>query len=232
MSSLEERIGYRFRDASLPKTALSHSSYANEMYHEALKSYERMEFLGDSVLGFVIADYLYSTFPMLQEGELTKLRAEIVCENSLAGVATQLQLGEDLLLGKGEAAGGGRTRVSIIADLVESLIAAIYLDGGFEEAKKFIYRYVLADIQSKVRENADYKTQLQEIVQRQKNQTIVYRLMEETGPDHDKNFEVCVEINGEPFGIGSGKSKKRAEQAAARQAIERHYATEIKFVSK
>lgn len=232
MSSLEERIGYRFRDASLPKTALSHSSYANEMYHEALKSYERMEFLGDSVLGFVIADYLYSTFPMLQEGELTKLRAEIVCENSLAGVATQLQLGEDLLLGKGEAAGGGRTRVSIIADLVESLIAAIYLDGGFEEAKKFIYRYVLADIQSKVRENADYKTQLQEIVQRQKNQTIVYRLMEESGPDHDKNFEVCVEINGEPFGIGSGKSKKRAEQAAARQAIERHYATELKFVSK
>lgn len=226
MKKLEERVGYIFRDPSLPKMALSHSSYANEMLRDGLKSYERLEFLGDSILGFVTADYLYRTFPMLHEGELTKLRAELVCENSLSVVASQLGLGEELLLGKGEEAGGGRKRVSIIADTVESLIAAIYLDGGFEPAKAFIYRFVLADVQQKIRDNADYKTRLQEIVQRKKDQTIVYRLIAETGPDHDKQFEVCVEINGESFGTGCGTSKKRAEQAAARQAIELHFPQE------
>lgn len=223
MNKLEHRIGYRFRDAALPKTAMSHSSYANEALHDGLKSYERLEFLGDSILGFVTADFLYRTFPTLHEGELTKLRAELVCEHSLAAVATELQLGEELLLGKGEEAGGGRSRVSIIADLVESLIAAIYLDGGFDEAKKFIYRFVLSDVQSRLRENADYKTQLQELVQRKKDQIIAYRLVSERGPDHDKQFEVCVELNGVPSGTGTGTSKKRAEQAAARQAIERLY---------
>lgn len=223
MNNLEQCIGYCFRDPSLPVMALSHSSYANEILHDGLKSYERLEFLGDSILGFVTADFLYRTFPMLHEGELTKLRAELVCENSLSVVAAQLGLGEELLLGKGEEAGGGRKRVSIIADTVESLIAAIYLDGGYDPAKSFIYRFVLADVQAKIRDNADYKTKLQEIVQRKKDQTIVYRLIGETGPDHDKQFEVCVEINGIAFGTGCGTSKKRAEQAAARQAIERHF---------
>lgn len=226
MNELEKRIGYHFHDPSLPKMALSHSSYANEMLHDGLKSYERLEFLGDSILGFVSADFLYRTFPKLHEGELTKLRAELVCENSLSVVATQLGLGEELLLGKGEEAGGGRTRVSIIADTVESLIAAIYLDGGFEPAKAFIYRFVLADVQQKIRDNADYKTRLQEIVQRKKDQTIFYRLLGETGPDHDKQFEVAVEVNGETFGTGCGTSKKRAEQAAARQAIEQYFLQE------
>lgn len=221
MKELEAAIGYHFKDQSLPQTALAHSSYANEVLRDGLKSYERLEFLGDSILGFVTADFLYRTFPALHEGELSKLRAELVCENSLAVVARQLGLGERLLLGKGEDAGGGRQRVSIIADVVESLIAAIYLDGGFDEAKKFIYRFVLVDVQAKIAENADYKTRLQELVQRKKDQTIVYRLVSETGPDHDKLFEVAVEINGEIAGTGCGTSKKRAEQAAARQALEK-----------
>lgn len=220
MSSLEQRIGYAFRDKSLPQTALSHSSYANEALHDGLKSYERLEFLGDSILGFVTADFLYRTFPQLHEGELTKLRAELVCENSLSVVAKQLKLGDELLLGKGEEAGGGRNRLSIIADLVESMIAAIYLDGGFDEAKKFIYRFVLSDVQARLRENADYKTQLQEIVQRKKDQVLVYTVLSEDGPDHDKHFTVSVSLNGKPLGTGEGTSKKRAEQAAARKAIE------------
>ena len=220
MKELESAIGYRFHDKKLPEMALSHSSYANEALHDGLKSYERLEFLGDSILGFVTADFLYRTFPTLHEGELTKLRAEVVCESSLATVAKQLDLGERLLLGKGEEAGGGRQRVSIIADTVESLIAAICLDGGFDEAKKFIYRFVLCDVQSKIAENADYKTRLQELVQRKKDQTIVYVLRAESGPDHDKHFEVAVEINGVCAGIGTGTSKKRAEQVAARQALE------------
>lgn len=227
MSRLEERIGYIFRDKTLPQTALSHSSYANEVLHDGLLSYERLEFLGDSILGFVTADFLYRTFPQLHEGELTRLRAELVCENSLSVVARQLQLGEELLLGKGEEAGGGRSRVSIIADLVESLIAAIYLDGGFDEAKKFIYRFVLSDVQARVRENADYKTQLQEIVQRKKDQNLAYCVLSEDGPDHDKHFTVSVTLNGETLGTGEGTSKKRAEQAAARQAIETHYPQEL-----
>lgn len=220
MKELETAIGYRFHDKKLPQTALSHSSYANETLHDGLGSYERLEFLGDSILGFVTADFLYRTFPTLHEGELTKLRAELVCESSLALVAKQLGLGDRLLLGKGEEASGGRQRVSIIADVVESLIAAIYLDGGFDEAKKFIYRFVLSDVQSKIAENADYKTRLQEIVQRQKDLSIVYVLRSESGPDHDKHFEVAAVINGVCAGIGTGTSKKRAEQAAARQALE------------
>lgn len=227
MNSLEQRIGYSFRDGSLPQTAFSHSSYANEVFRDGLMSYERLEFLGDSILGFVTADYLYRTFPKLHEGELTRLRAELVCEGSLAKVAEKLKLGEELLLGKGEEAGGGRSRVSIIADIVESLIAAIYLDGGFEAAKSFIHRFVLNDLQAKIRDNTDYKTRLQEIVQRKKEQILAYSVLSESGPDHDKHFTVSVELNGEPLGTGEGTSKKRAEQAAARQAIERLYPEEL-----
>lgn len=219
MQKLEQAIGYTFHDPRLPEQALSHSSYANEVLKDGLQSYERLEFLGDSILGFVTADYLYRTFGQLHEGELTKLRAELVCENSLAAAATALRLGDYLRLGKGEEAGGGRTRTSIIADSVESLIAAIYLDGGFAAAKEFIYRFVLVDAKSRVKQNADYKTMLQELVQRKKNQILAYHLLAESGPDHDKTFSVSVTLNGETVGTGTGTSKKRAEQEAAEQAI-------------
>lgn len=220
MRSLQETIGYSFRDPSLLETALTHTSYANEVYKDGLKSYERLEFLGDSILGFTAADYLGRTFPKLHEGELTKLRAELVCETSLAQTARALGLGDYLRLGKGEEASGGRRRVSIIADVVEAVIAAIYLDGGLEAAQRFIYTHVLTDTQARIRLNADYKTMLQELVQQKKNQVLSYELLGESGPDHDKQFTVRVLLNGVPVGEGSGTSKKRAEQAAAKAALE------------
>ena len=223
MRELQKTIGYTFRDLSLLETALTHTSYANEVYKDGLRSYERLEFLGDSILGFTAADYLLGAFPALHEGELTKLRAELVCEASLAETAKKLKLGEYLRLGKGEEAGGGRQRVSIIADVVEAVIAAIYLDGGLSAARRFIYDFVLVDVKARVKLNADYKTMLQELVQQKKNQVLSYELLGESGPDHDKEFSVRVLLNGSPVGIGSGSSKKRAEQAAARQAVERLY---------
>ena len=221
MRELQKIIGYSFRDLSLLETALTHTSYANEVYKDGLRSYERLEFLGDSILGFTTADYLLSAFPALHEGELTKLRAELVCEASLAETAKKLGLGSHLRLGKGEETGGGRQRVSIIADVVEAVIAAIYLDGGLGAAKRFIYDHVLVDVKARVKLNADYKTMLQELVQQKKNQVLSYELLAETGPDHDKEFSVQVLLNGKPVGAGDGSSKKRAEQAAAREAVER-----------
>lgn len=219
MQELEQAIGYRFHDPSLLAQALSHSSYANEVLKDGLKSYERLEFLGDSILGFITADFLYQTFGRLHEGELTRLRAELVCERSLELSAKALNLGEFLRLGKGEDAGGGRTRSSIIADVVESILAAIYLDGGFAPAREFVYRFVLNDPKEKLRLTADHKTLLQELVQRKKDQLLEYHLLSETGPDHEKEFSVSVTLNGETVGEGTGTSKKRAEQAAAEQAI-------------
>ena len=220
MRALQKTIGYTFRDLSLLETALTHTSYANEVYKDGLRSYERLEFLGDSVLGFTAADYLLSAFPQLHEGELTKLRAELVCEASLAETARKLNLGAYLRLGKGEESGGGRSRVSIIADVVEAVIAAIYLDGGLPAARRFIYDHVLVDVKERVRQNADYKTMLQEQVQQKKNQSLSYELLGETGPDHDKEFSVRVLLNGREVGRGTGTSKKRAEQSAARAALE------------
>ena len=220
MRELQKTIGYSFKNISLLETALTHTSYANEICKDGLKSYERLEFLGDSILGFTTADYLLGAFPALHEGELTKLRADLVCESSLAETAKTLRLGEYLRLGKGEEAGGGRTRTSIIADVVEALIAAIYLDGGLPAAKRFIYTFVLTDTGEKIRLNTDYKTLLQELIQQKKNQSLYYELMGESGPDHDKEFSVRVLLNGEPVGAGTGTSKKRAEQAAAREAVE------------
>ena len=220
MRSLQETIGYTFRDPSLLETALTHTSYANEVYKDGLRSYERLEFLGDSILGFTAADYLGKTFPKLHEGELTKLRADLVCETSLAQTAKALGLEDYLRLGKGEEATGGRRRVSIIADVVEAVIAAIYLDGGLEAAQRFIYTHVLVDTKARIQLNADYKTMLQELVQQQKNQVLSYELLGESGPDHDKQFTVRVLLNGTPIGTGSGTSKKRAEQAAASAALE------------
>ena len=221
MQTLEQAIGYSFRDRKLLEQALSHSSYANEIHKNPLLSYERLEFLGDSILGFITADYLYCSFGQLHEGELTKLRAELVCEKSLELSAKRLRLGDYLKLGKGEDAGGGRTRTSIIADVVAAVIAAIYLDGGFEAAKRFVYRFVLSDTKERLQLSADYKTMLQELVQRKKDQLLEYHLLGETGPDHEKEIAVAVTLNGETVGEGSGTSKKRAEQAAAEQAIKK-----------
>jgi len=227
MRKLEQTIGYSFHSEALLAQALTHSSYANEVCRDGLKSYERLEFLGDSILGFTAAEYLLTAFPELHEGSLTRLRAELVCEGSLEQTAQRLELGEYLLLGKGEEACGGRARPSILADVVESIIAAIFLDGGLAEAQRFIYRFVLGEAKQRVRLNVDCKTLLQELVQRKKNQNLVYELSGETGPDHDKQFAVRVLLNGAPIGEGSGTSKKRAEQAAARKALEALYPGEL-----
>ena len=217
--ALEEALGYQYQNRELLRQALSHSSYANEVYKNSLDSYERVEFLGDSILGFVTAEYLYRTFPMKPEGELTRIRAELVCEKNLAAVAEQIHLGEYLLLGHGESQGGGRHRSGILCDVMEALIAAAYLDSGFEEAKGIVYRLVLPMLE-KISQNRDYKTELQELIQRKKNQQITYEILEETGPDHCKEFLVRVSVNGTEIGRGTGTSKKRAEQAAAGYALE------------
>lgn len=226
LSELEKALGYTFRDRRLLENALAHSSYANEKWKNSLASNERLEFLGDSILGFVVAEYLYRNCPDHPEGDLTRMRADLVCEVSLAQVAAKLGLGKHLLLGHGEEQGGGRTRNSINADAVESVIAAAYLDGGFQAAKGIIDRLILTDMPKGKPRNCDYKTALQELVQRKKNQVLAYTLLTESGPDHDKTFRVEVTLNGEVVGIGTGTSKKRAEQAAAEQAIEKLYPNE------
>ena len=223
INELETAIGYQFRNITLLQNALSHSSYANERWHDSLKSNERLEFLGDSVLGMVVAEYLYRTFPDRPEGELTRMRADMVCERTLATVANRLDLGRHLLLGKGEEQGGGRKRESILADAVESVIAACYLDGGMDAAVQFIQKFILVNVPVTKLHNADYKTALQELVQQKKNQVLSYCLVGESGPDHDKEFRVELTLNGEVVGTGIGSSKKRAEQAAAKKALEMLY---------
>ena len=221
IKDLEAAIGYRFQNITLLQNALTHSSYANERWHDGLMSNERLEFLGDSILGMVVADYLYRNFPQRPEGELTKMRADMVCETSLAEVARKVNLGEHLLLGHGEEQGGGRERASILADAMESVIAACYLDGGMDAAKAFIERFILCNVPTGRLHNKDHKTALQELVQQKKNQTLTYTLIGERGPDHDKEFSVEVCLNGNPIGTGIGSSKKRAEQDAARVALEK-----------
>ena len=223
INELENAIGYRFRDISLLQNALTHSSYANERWHNSLLSNERLEFLGDSVLGMLVAEYLYKTFPDRPEGELTRMRADMVCEKTLAKVANGLGLGKHLLLGKGEEQGGGRSRESILADAVESVIAACYLDGGMTAAVQFIQKFILVNVPVPKLQNAAYKTALQELVQQKKNQVLAYKLVGESGPDHDKQFRVELTLNGEVVGVGTGSSKKRAEQAAAQKALEKLY---------
>jgi ribonuclease-3 len=220
IKDLEKAIGYQFRDLSLLQNALAHSSYANERWHNSLMSNERLEFLGDSVLGMLVADHLFRNYPDRPEGELTKMRADMVCEKALAQIARRLNLGQHLLLGKGEEQGGGRNRDSILADAVESVIAACYLDGGMDAASTFVHTFVLTQLSTAPVHNKDYKTVLQEKVQQKRNQTIVYTLVGESGPDHDKHFEVELLLNGQVIGRGVGSSKKRAEQDAARAALE------------
>ena len=219
ISRFEETINYTFEDKSYILEALTHSSYSNE--NKNYKFNERLEFLGDSVLSIVISDYLFKKEKNLPEGELTKLRANIVCEESLSEVAGQIHLGEYLLLGKGEEATGGRDRISILADALEAVIAAIYLDGGLEEASKFIFKFMEEIIENSIegRIFRDYKTYLQEVLQSKGEQHIWYKLVEEKGPDHNKRFVMEVGINDEVLGVGEGKSKKDAEQVAAKTAL-------------
>ncbi|MGN0976834.1 MAG: ribonuclease III [Faecousia sp.] len=221
IKDLEAAIGYRFHNISLLQNALTHSSYANERWHNSLLSNERLEFLGDSVLGMLVAEYLYRNFPDRPEGELTRMRADMVCETTLAAAANRIGLGDHLLLGHGEEQGGGRSRDSILADAVESVIAACFLDGGLDAALNFVRQFILVEVPVDKLHNVDYKTQLQELVQQKKNQVLSYALTGESGPDHDKQFDVEVSLNGAVVGYGRGSSKKRAEQDAAKTAIKK-----------
>lgn len=216
---LEKIIKYNFKRRSLLENALRHSSYANEV--SGLSSNERLEFLGDSVLGIVTAEYLYRSFKHLPEGELTKLRSSLVCEKSLVGFAREIHLGEFLYLGKGELNTGGRERTSILADAFEALIAAIYLDGGIECAREFVLRFIKPALKHKEDISfKDYKTTLQEVIQQNKEEKLRYVLTNESGPDHDKCFEVELLLNSNVIGRGAGHSKKEAEQQAAKEALE------------
>lgn len=218
MQALEEKLGYTFRDPALLDNALTHSSYANENRAAGAQSNERLEFLGDSILGMVTADYLYRAHPDLPEGDLTRTRAALVCEESLVEVAHAWGLGRFLKLGRGENAGGGRTRPSIQADAVEAVLAAVFLDGGIAPARQIIQTYIL-DAEAERGRSRDYKTALQELVQRESGQVLRYCLVGSSGPDHAKVFAVEVELNGKTVGRGQGHSKKEAEQNAARAAI-------------
>ena len=221
LRSLENSIGHSFADPALLQRALTHSSYANENRASGCECNERLEFLGDSILGLCTADHLYRTFPQMPEGQMTRLRAEIVCEQSLYQTATAIGLGRYLLLGKGEESNGGRDRESILSDAVEAVIAAIYLDAGMEAASRFVFEHILSrrKICPEV-VSTDYKTALQETVQREGGQVLSYRLIGEEGPDHAKvcRMEAC--LNDRPIGAGEGRTKKEAEQIAAKNALE------------
>ncbi len=215
---LEEKIGYRFDNFHLLKQAMIHSSYANERHLSKHECNERLEFLGDAVLELVCSEFLFFEHEQMPEGELTKTRASMVCEPALAFCAKDLDLGRYLLLGKGEDATGGRMRDSITSDALEALIGAIYMDGGFANAKEFIHRFILNDLENKTL-FFDSKTILQEIVQANSKSPITYQLVGEEGPDHDKSFRVSAYIGEEEYGVGIGRTKKGAEQVAAYQSI-------------
>lgn len=214
---LEKKSGYHFQNPLLLKQAMTHSSYANEHKAKGYHDNERLEFLGDAVLEVVSSEFLFRNYPALPEGDLTKLRASIVCEPTLALCARALDLGDFLLLGKGEEHTGGRKRDSIVSDAMEALIGAIYLDGGFASAKEFVHRFIMTDIEHK-KLFYDSKTILQEVVQG-KHESLSYELVNESGPDHDKNFTVDVHIDGKKISSGTGHTKKAAEQQAAYQAL-------------
>ncbi|MEG1834898.1 MAG: ribonuclease III [Oscillospiraceae bacterium] len=218
MKDLEKLIGYKFNNINLLERAITHSSYANEK-NILTGDNERLEFLGDSVLGFITAEYLFTVHKNLPEGDLTKLRSYAVCEKSLFEYAKEIGLGEKLLLGKGEEHTGGRERPSVLSDAFEAIIAAIFLDGGIDEARKFVLKFVIPYVNAKPCFK-DYKTTLQEVVQQNQGEILEYILISERGPDHDKCFEVEVHLNSNVIGAGEGRSKKQAEQAAAREALE------------
>lgn len=215
---LEAIIGYKFKDVSMLQLALTHSSYSNDLKIGKLKNNERLEFLGDAVLELISSEVIFAQYPSKSEGELTRIRASIVCEPTLAMCARDINLGEFLLLGKGEERTGGRERESVVSDAFEALIGAIYLDSGFASAKEFVMKFVLKDIEGK-HLFYDSKTILQELVQKYYKERVEYILIEEKGPDHDKEFSVNAMFGGNIIGSGSGKTKKRAEQEAAYGAI-------------
>lgn len=221
MKGIETRLGYFYKDKSILSLALTHSSYANE--NKNSKGYnERLEFLGDSVLSIIVSKYLFTNFPKMPEGELSKTRAALVCEKSLAAFAREIQLGRFLLLGKGEVQNGGNDRDSILADAFEALIASLYLDGGIGVAEKFVLKFISEQMEDKKVSSAfvDYKTELQEIIQQNKEEKVEYVVVDESGPAHDKSFTVEVHLNSNVIGKGTGKSKKIAEQMAAKEALE------------
>lgn len=217
-NEFETLIGYEFKNPHLLQQALTHSSYANEKHMKKHSDNERLEFLGDAVLEVISSEFLFTNYPDLPEGNLTKLRASLVCEPTLAACTPQIQLGEFIRLGKGEDMTGGRTRKSILSDALEAVIGAIYLDGGFTNAKEFIHHFILTDLEDK-KLFYDSKTILQEIVQANMTGNVSYELIDEQGPDHNKIFEVEARIGGKAWGRGKGSSKKSAEQQAAYEAI-------------
>ncbi|MBQ6215214.1 MAG: ribonuclease III [Oscillospiraceae bacterium] len=221
MKSFEDVISYRFNNKSLLETALTHSSFVNENRKYATEDYQRLEFLGDSVLGFLTAEYLYSK-ENITEGIMTRMRSELVSEKALYEVAKAIDLGKYIRIGKGEEHMGGRERPSVLSDIVESVTAAIYLDSGMDAAKDFVMRFVLNDVHMASAEvSDDYKSALQELIQHDPSNILSYELIEEKGPDHSKTFTFAALLNGEVVGTGSGSTKKSAEQAAARNALEK-----------
>ena len=218
ISVLEENIGYTFKKKKYLQEALTHSSYAND--NQKKFNNERMEFLGDAVLSFVSAEYLYERYPDMAEGELSKLRSSLVCTASLSDFAKEISLGEFLYLGKGEENTGGRERLSILENTFEALTAAIYLDGGLECAREFVLRFLSESLSTHHISFKDYKTLLQEVVQQNQGETLNYVITGESGPDHDKRFEAEVHLNSNVIGRGTGKSKKQAEQEAAKEALQ------------
>lgn len=219
LSELEELLGYHFHDQNLLKTAMTHTSYANEHRRDQIVSNERLEFLGDAVLELVSSEYLYSKYPEMEEGKLSKMRASMVCEPSLAIIARRLTIPQFLILGKGEELMNGRSKESITSDAVESVIGAIYLDSGFESAKSFILKHVIEDLKREELYH-DNKTRLQEYSQ-ERGIKLEYELVSEEGPDHMKVFRIAVKMDDEIFGVGQGRTKKAASQDAARAALER-----------
>lgn len=220
LQNLEERIGYQFQDINLLRQALTHSSFTNERKINKTENYERLEFLGDAVLELVSSEFLYNENEDMPEGQLTRLRASMVCEPALAYCARDINLNSYILLGKGEEATGGRKRDSITSDVMEAVIGAIFLDGGIEKAKKFIYRFVLSDLEDKIL-FLDSKTLLQEEIQKKNTAQLRYELVGEEGPDHDKQFSVEAYLDGRLIGSGVGRTKKAAEQQAAYEALKK-----------
>lgn len=220
LKKLQETIGYTFKDESKLYIAMTHSSFSNEK-HKKIPCNERLEFLGDAVLSIIVSDYIFLNCPNFPEGELTKLRASLVCEKSLFVFAKKINLGDYIMLSKGEKNNRGNERPSIVSDAFEALIAAIYLDGGVEQARKFVLSFVVPEINNhKTSYFRDYKTQLQEIIQKNPGEKLDYVLVGESGPDHNKHFVVEVHLNSNIIGKGGGKSKKEAEQNAAQKALE------------
>ncbi|WP_026074002.1 ribonuclease III [Acetivibrio cellulolyticus] len=223
IESFEKIIKYEFKDKDNLVLALTHSSYANEYKSEKLISNERLEFLGDSVLSVVISENIYKNYSHLSEGEMTKFRANVVCEASLENCANNLSIGQYLLLGKGEEITGGRTRTSILSDAMEALIGAIYLDGGLESAKSFVLSQMEKFIDDSIKGEIfmDYKTQLQEIIQKNNDQKVTYEIIDEKGPDHSKIFVSQVKLDDKVIGVGEGRTKKEAEQMAAKTSLKK-----------